>query len=83
MACDLGDLASGATKVITVHPTTTGPLLSSAAVTGDLDDPITTNNIVQATVDIPGLSQWGLMVMAGMLVTLALRHRPRWMLSRR
>ena len=86
VACDMGDLASGGTASVTIEVTvmassTPFVINNSASVTGNETDPIATNNaVVERTVVIPfegfpGLTQWGLIAMAGLLAALILAFR--------
>ncbi len=80
VTCNLGSLASAAsaTIVLTIRLDTSGSTTNTATVTSATADPATPNNSSSATITvgpaafIPALSEWMLLLLAGMLASVAL-----------
>ena len=76
VTCSIGTLASNASTEVTIEvrvdALTTGSITNTATVTGNETDVIVSNDTATVTTKvgaatIPGLSQWGLIALAGLL----------------
>ena len=88
VTCDLGNLSNGSAAtvaiVVQVDSGTRGTLTNNVSVTGNEADPVGSNDSASSATNIidlasiPGLSTWGMLVLAGLLVAVA-----SWRINRR